>query len=230
MLERYKNLYNLMGDLTYVFQAILALWGLYCIVLVLRRLVLMGFRNETAQEEFLDTVEQDLNHKPPSEVAGQFQDDPKALPKLVSFGLLHRNLGPSALRKQLASRLYNDIYSDIERKIRWINNCIKMAPMLGLFGTVLGMMGAFGKLGSQENVEPAALASDISLALITTAIGLGTAMPFMLALAQCNERLTGFQDMMDSGLARFLEVCKPFFPASGATTGNSSPARQKQKV
>lgn len=230
MLERYKNLYNLMGDLTYVFQAIVALWGLYCIVLVMRRLVLMGFRNEVAQDEFLDTVEQELTQKPPSEVAGQYHEDPRALPKLVSYGLLHRSGGPTLLRKQLANRLNNDVYSDIERRLRWVNHCIKMAPMLGLFGTVLGMMGAFGKLGSSESVEPSELASDISLALVTTAIGLATAMPFLVALAQATEKLTAFQDLMDSGLARFLEICKPLFPATPAPPGNNAPARQRQTV
>jgi biopolymer transport protein ExbB/TolQ len=82
---------------------------------------------------------------------------------------------------------------------------IKSAPMIGLFGTVLGMMGAFGKLAAAENVKPDDLAADISLALITTAIGLTIAIPLILSMASINIRIRKMEDLSVSGLARVLE-------------------------
>jgi biopolymer transport protein ExbB len=59
-----------------------------------------------------------------------------------------------------------------------------IAPMLGLLGTVVGMIGAFSTLGaSEEPVNPAALGRHIGQALITTALGLVVAIPSMLAFS-----------------------------------------------
>ena len=58
--------------------------------------------------------------------------------------------------------------------INLISLLAQAAPMLGLFGTVFGMIGAFGKLSS-GNADPSALAGEISIALLTTMWGLITA-------------------------------------------------------
>ena len=120
-------------------------------------------------------------------------------------------------------RLQRDVLTDFERLARWISHCIKIAPMLGLFGTVLGMMGAFSQLATAETVQPTELARNISLALITTAIGLTTAMPLMFALQKANERFIEFQDLMDLGLARFLDFAQPYFQGPGAPAPAPAP-------
>jgi len=62
--------------------------------------------------------------------------------------------------------------------INYISLIAQSAPMLGLFGTVLGMVGAFGTLASGDgSADPSALAGDISVALLTTLWGLVIAIP-----------------------------------------------------
>ncbi|MCC4245912.1 MotA/TolQ/ExbB proton channel family protein [Stappia indica] len=59
----------------------------------------------------------------------------------------------------------------------------QIAPLLGLFGTVLGMIEAFQKLQSAGNaVDPSLLAGGIWVALLTTAVGLAVAMPVSLVV------------------------------------------------
>ncbi|MEJ6701161.1 MAG: MotA/TolQ/ExbB proton channel family protein [Akkermansiaceae bacterium] len=66
--------------------------------------------------------------------------------------------------------------------INYISLIAQAAPMLGLFGTVLGMVGAFGTLASGDgSADPSALAGDISVALLTTLWGLVTAIPALTA-------------------------------------------------
>lgn len=48
----------------------------------------------------------------------------------------------------------------------------QLGPLFGLFGTIIGMIGAFQTMGSEGMGKPEALAEDIGVALITTAIGL----------------------------------------------------------
>ena len=62
--------------------------------------------------------------------------------------------------------------------------------MMGLFGTVTGMMGAFGTIASQASVEPRDFAGDIQLALITTVLGLSVAMPVTAFFVFFRNRVT----------------------------------------
>jgi biopolymer transport protein ExbB len=73
--------------------------------------------------------------------------------------------------------------------INYISLVAQAAPMLGLLGTVIGMVGAFGKLGLTGSADPATLASDISVALLTTMWGLITAIPSLLAYYFFKNRL-----------------------------------------
>jgi biopolymer transport protein ExbB len=65
--------------------------------------------------------------------------------------------------------------------INYISLVAQIAPMLGLLGTVLGMVGAFGSLATQGSADPSVLAKDISVALLTTLWGLITAVPCLIA-------------------------------------------------
>ncbi len=101
-------------------------------------------------------------------------------------------------------RFQRDVMSDLEYRLSWVGTVIKSAPMIGLFGTVFGMMGAFKTLATNESVEPSLLASDINIALRTTACGLAIAIPLMLLTANVNIRIAKMEDLIGSGLARFM--------------------------
>jgi len=94
--------------------------------------------------------------------------------------------------------------SDLEYRLSWVSTVIKSAPMIGLFGTVFGMMGAFETLATAESVEPSALADDINIALRTTACGLAIAIPLMILVANVNIRIAKMEDLVGAGLARFM--------------------------
>jgi biopolymer transport protein ExbB/TolQ len=100
------------------------------------------------------------------------------------------------------------VLSDIEQRLSWVNTVIKSAPMVGLFGTVIGMMGAFGKLAGAANVSPDVLAQDISVALVTTASGLAIAIPLVLVMASINIRIRKMEDLVGAGLGRVLDTLR----------------------
>jgi biopolymer transport protein ExbB/TolQ len=76
-------------------------------------------------------------------------------------------------------------------------------------------MGAFAKLATAENVKPDQLASDISLALITTAGGLAIAIPLVISMASINVRIRKMEDLAISGLTRVLESLRAGLNARG---------------
>lgn len=78
----------------------------------------------------------------------------------------------------------------LERGFRILDSIAQIAPLLGLFGTVLGMIEAFQKLQDAGNsVDPSILAGGIWVALLTTAVGLAVAMPTSLFLTYFESRV-----------------------------------------
>lgn len=99
------------------------------------------------------------------------------------FGLLEfRGALEESGRDQVA-RLY--------RSTEGLSLIVTVAPMLGLLGTVLGMVGAFNTLGSSSGgfAKPDELASSIAVALITTVLGLVVAIPVSAALVFFRNRI-----------------------------------------
>jgi len=195
------------GYVIYGLLALIALWGAFCVIIVWRRVGQTRFRSEQEQSEFLDALDQNLAAGDYDGAAGLCDGDHRAMAQLAMLALVNRNIGYTKIRMLLSDRFQRDVLSDLEYRLSWVYTVIKTAPMVGLLGTVVGMMGAFSKLaaGRGENVDPTLLADNISLALITTACGLAIAIPLVLCTASINVRIRKLEDLVGSGLTRFLE-------------------------
>ena len=67
---------------------------------------------------------------------------------------------------------------------------------------------SLAKLSAGNKVDPTQLAEDISLALITTALGLTIAIPLIVCTNSINVRIRKLEDLVGYGLTRFLEIFK----------------------
>lgn len=199
---------SIAAPVIYIALILIALWGAFCVIMVWRRIAQTRFRNEQEQTEFLDGLDQNLTTGDFDAALGLCDGDSRAMPQLAMLAIANRSIGYAKIRSLLADRFQRDVLSDLEHRLSWVYTVIKSAPMVGLLGTVVGMMGAFNKLATSENVDPTALADDISLALITTAAGLAIAIPLVICTASINVRIRKMEDLVGSGLTRFLETFK----------------------
>jgi biopolymer transport protein ExbB len=197
-----------MGDACYFFLAANFLWGLYCVILLWRRVLSLRFADEKSQSEFLHTIQQMLEAGDFEAAKKMCQEDARALPQMVLAAIENRDLSESQLRQLVAELMQRNVLADLEYRLSWVATVIKSGPLLGLFGTVLGMMAAFGRIGTGEKVQPSQIAAEISIALICTAMGLITAIPFTYLLASLNIRMRILQDSLASGMTQFLEHFK----------------------
>ncbi|MFO0012906.1 MAG: MotA/TolQ/ExbB proton channel family protein [Planctomycetota bacterium] len=204
----FSEIFNVVGQLSYVALAAVALWGAYYVFLVLTRVNAKRFKTEVVQDDFIESIEEDLRRGNFNAVQERCEGDKRALPMLVVYACKHRSFGFQKLRQMTLDRFQRDVIADLDYSIAWIVTVIKTAPMLGLFGTVVGMMGAFGKLASATNVNPTDLAGDIRVALETTAIGLTIAIPLVMAMAAIHNRIRHMQDLVASGLSRIFDAFK----------------------
>ena len=69
----------------------------------------------------------------------------------------------------------------MSRHLGVLNTMVSLAPLLGIFGTVLGIIESFQLLGDASLIDPVAASGGLAQALITTAFGLGIAMPSLIA-------------------------------------------------
>jgi biopolymer transport protein ExbB/TolQ len=203
-----NDLAQRLGDACYGFLALNFFWGLYCVIMAFRRLWQLGFRNRAQQDAFLDELLPKLGSGQYAAASEMCAADSRALPQLAYVAIQNRQLGYDALRQMLSELLSQDVLGELEYRTGWIATVIKSGPLLGLFGTVLGMMAAFGRLGMGEKVQPSIIAKDISIALICTAMGLATAIPFNFLLAAINVRMRRLQESLASGLVQVLEHFK----------------------
>jgi len=184
------------------------LWGLFCVVLLWRRVSHLRFRSERDQMDFLNELEGHLDARNFDAASQLCEDDHRALPQLVHTVIANRGLAYEQLRQMVAELMQRDVMAKLEYRLSWVATVIKAGPLLGLFGTVLGMMAAFGRLGTGDKVQPSQIAAEISVALICTAMGLATAIPFNYILASLSIRLRMLQESLSFGLSSFLEHCK----------------------
>lgn len=113
---------------------------------------------------------------------------PSFLGRVLSAGLSEVDLGYADVEKAMedtsteqAARLF--------RKIEYLSVIGTLAPMLGLMGTVWGMILAFQEFSSNANPQVAEFAPAISKALVTTLMGLGVAVPAFATFAFFRNRI-----------------------------------------
>ncbi|WP_294224884.1 MotA/TolQ/ExbB proton channel family protein [uncultured Shimia sp.] len=93
----------------------------------------------------------------------------------------------------------------LERGFRLLDTIAQLAPLLGLFGTVLGMIEAFQSLQTAgASVDPSLLAGGIWVALVTTAVGLAVAMPTSMVLSWLESRTAQERVFADKALRTVL--------------------------
>ncbi len=205
-----ETLTSIVGYVIYAALGLIALWGAFCVIIVWRRVAQTRFRSEEEQDEFLDRLDESLSTGHFDDAAKVCEGDDRAMPQLALLAISNRKIGYAKLRSLVVDRFQRDVLADLEYRLSWVYTVIKAAPMVGLLGTVVGMMGAFGKLASQDQqkTNPTVLADDISLALITTACGLAIAIPLVLSTASINVRIRKMEDLVGAGLTRLMETMR----------------------
>lgn len=118
-----------------------------------------------------------------------------------------------ALRQRLLAQ-YEEALGNTSAGLRVLDLTSQIAPLLGLFGTVLGMIAAFQTLQEAgSSADPAILAGGIWVALMTTAAGLVVAIPASVLLGWFDSRLEKHDLMLRNALEAALA---PEIGAKGA--------------
>lgn len=143
--------------------------------------------------DFLARLDQALQQDGLEGAAHLCDQEPGIVPKLFTTVLQTAHEGKVATRNAMANLIELEILPDLNFLLPIMLVFAKLAPMLGLLGTVWGMILAFEKIASATKVNPADLSNDIGMALFTTAEGLMIAIPPIFAYTMFRERVNRFE-------------------------------------
>lgn len=115
-----------------------------------------------------------------------------------------KDWSPERLDEEIDRRARNELAA-LRKWLRALELSASVAPLLGLLGTVLGMITAFGELqAAGGRVDPGLLAGGISTALLTTAGGLVVAIIASVALSYLEARIDKFANTLEDTVTRAL--------------------------
>ncbi len=175
---------------------------------------------------FVDDFEQQLAGKDYQGAYEIARSDDSMVARVLTAGLTKLNRGYSEAVEGM-QEVGEDENMALEHRLSYLALIGSIAPMIGLAGTVTGMIDSFDKIATVAQVEPAILAKGIEQALWTTLVGLGIAIPAMVSYSVLRNRVSRLVlevGMVSEGLmARFQTLGRNKPAAGGAATAPAAP-------
>ena len=195
-----------------MFSIILAagwpIWPLLCasiiaVALIIERLVALR-RSKVLPSGLLQRVIAEYKQKGNNEALLASLEAQSPLGRVLSAGL--RNVGSSReIMRESIEETGGVVAHELERYLTTLGTIASISPLMGLFGTVVGMIEIFGSQ-SPTGTNPMQLAHGISVALYNTGFGLIIAIPGMIFWRHFRALVNGFVIEMQQQAVRLVEV------------------------
>lgn len=160
-------------------------WIIVALSVVMLALAIDNFVNirkdKLAPQDLIQEVEALFEAGDYQEAIELCEAEPNFFTNVVAAGLPKLNASFEAIEKALEEMVDEEALK-LHTRIGWLSFISAVAPMLGLLGTVSGMIGAFKQIAATKGqADPSQLSSNISGALVTTMFGLIVALPATFA-------------------------------------------------
>jgi biopolymer transport protein ExbB len=126
------------------------------------------------------------------------------LGEVLAAGLRNHKT-PRYVMKEAVEEAGRTVAHELERFLTTLGTIATAAPLLGLFGTVIGMIEIFGSQ-SPTGTNPQQLAHGISIALYNTAFGIGIAIPALIFYRHYKNKVDGFVVDMEQQAAKLIDI------------------------
>jgi biopolymer transport protein ExbB len=127
------------------------------------------------------------------------------LGRILAAGLVNRKHSRDVMKESI-EEVGRHVAHELERFLNALGTIASISPLLGLYGTVLGMIKVFAVITSHGVGDPSILADGISTALITTAAGLSVAIPTLMFHRYFRGRVDDLVMSMEQEALKMVEV------------------------
>ena len=127
------------------------------------------------------------------------------LGEILAAGLTNRHRERDVIKESIEDA-GRQVVHDLERFLNSLGTVAAISPLLGLLGTVIGMVKVFAAITTHGVGDPTVLAGGISEALITTAAGLTVAIPSLIGYRYLRGRVDALAVSMEKEAIRMVEA------------------------
>lgn len=146
-------------------------------------------------------IEPDIRAKRLAEAIQQCRESEAALPAILTAGL-EKAMKAKLAREDLENHIEEamlTVMPQLERRTHYLPTLANVSTLLGLLGTIIGLIQSFQSITAADPAQKATLlAHGVSVAMNTTAFGLMVAIPIMLCYAYLQSRTIKIVDMLDA--------------------------------
>ncbi|HMC13017.1 MAG TPA: MotA/TolQ/ExbB proton channel family protein [Gallionellaceae bacterium] len=171
--------------------------------LILERLWFLRSKN-VAPAGLLDKTIHEFNQDGANDAMLSRLNSGSPLGRVFAAGLKNANSSPEVMRESIEEAGRTAAH-ELERFLTTLGTIATISPLLGLFGTVVGMIEIFGAQTASGNT-PAVLAHGISVALYNTAYGLIVAVPSMIAYRHFRAKVDSLIIEMEQQAVKLVEI------------------------
>lgn len=166
---------------------------------------LVFYRAEKGKTEFLDQLKRVLKTGNVSEAVSLCERSQTSLAYIVKSGLSSYHHGEEAMGESMEKAAMKEVLH-LEKNLGIIGTTGAVAPFVGLFGTVLGIIRAFHDLSLSSGGGPAAVSNGIAEALVATATGLFVAVPAVIMFNYYTNKVNRMVTEMEATASEALDV------------------------
>ncbi len=127
------------------------------------------------------------------------------LGRVLAAGLRNEKASREVMRESI-EEAGRAVTHELERFLNHLGTISTAAPLLGLFGTVIGMIEIFGSQSPTGGTNPAQLAHGISISLYNTAFGLVVAIPSLIFYRQYRGKVDSLVVEMEQQAVKFVDI------------------------
>lgn len=176
----------------------------------------VGFLDTFWKASRLDAIYQSAQKLGSSPLSKVFKAGYEELTKLAQHkkteeGAMSDRLGGIENVERALHRASTTELTELESRVAFLGTIGSTAPFVGLFGTVMGILGAFNEIAEKGNATIATVAAPIGNSLLATAAGLFAAIPAVVAYNAFVARIRVFDTEMGNFSSDFLNIVKRHF-------------------
>jgi len=166
-------------------------------------------RKQIIPEDFVRHIEELLKKQKVSEAIFSCQTDVSSIAKIFLAGLKNTQKGMWLVKEAIEERGSREA-TILEKNVGILSTIANLTPLLGLLGTVSGMIKTFNAISIHGIGNPAPLAGGIAEALITTATGLCVAIPTLVCYRFLKDKASTLIFEMEESSIRLIDLIESY--------------------
>lgn len=191
-----------------VFMYPIILCSIVALAVFMERLWVLN-RKHIIPEEFIRKISDLLRQQKISEAVFLCQGDSSSIAKIFLAGIKNAGRGIWLVKEAIEERGSREAVI-LEKNVSILATIANLTPLLGLLGTVSGMIKTFNVISVQGVANPAALAGGIAEALITTAAGLCIAIPTLVCHRILRDKAKYLIFEMEENSVKIIEIMENY--------------------